>query len=65
MAFFTIFARYITIGEGVSSSAIYKYALNISKVGTRLSRLAVLLKVLNTICKTAFLLILGSSTTII
>ena len=65
MAFFTAFAYYITVGKGVSSLAIRGYAPNISKVGTRLSGLAVLLKALNTIYKATSLLILGSSTTII
>jgi hypothetical protein len=65
MAFFTIFARYITIGEGISSSAICRYTLNTSKVGTRLSRLAVLLRALNTIYRATSLLILGSLITII
>ena len=65
MAFFTAFARYVTVGEGVSSSAIYRYALNTSKVGTKPSRLAVLLRALNTIYKAVSLLILSSSITII
>ena len=65
MAFFTIFVRYITIGEGIFSLVIYRYTPNINKVGTRLSRLVVLLKALNTIYKTTLLLILGSSTIII
>ena len=65
MAFFTIFARYITVGEGVSSLAIYRYTPNTNKVDTRLSRLVVLLKALNTIYRAISLLILGSSTTII
>ena len=65
MAFFTVFARYITVGEGVSSLAIYGYALNTSKVGTRLFGLAVLLKALNTIYRAISLLILGSLTTMI
>ena len=65
MAFFTTFARYITIGEGTSSSAIRGYAPNTSKVGTRLSRLAVLLRALNAIYRAASLLILGNLTTII
>ena len=65
MAFFTTFARYITIGEGISSSAIRGYTLNTSKVGTRLSRPAVLLKALNTIYRATSLSIPGSSTTII
>ena len=57
MAFFTAFTRYITVGEGISSLAIYKYAPNTNKVGTRPFRLAVLLKALNTIYKTTSLLI--------
>ena len=65
IAFFTAFVRYITIGEGISSSAIYRYAPNTSKVGTRPSGPAVLLKALNAICKAISLLIPGSSTTII
>ena len=65
MAFFTVFIRYITISEGVSSLVIRRYTLNTNKVGTRLSRLAVLLKALNAIYRTASLLILGSSITII
>ena len=65
MAFFTIFARYITIGEGISSSAIYRYAPNTSKVGTRPSRLAVSLRALNAIYRAVSLLIPGSLITII
>jgi hypothetical protein len=65
IAFFTIFARYITIGEGASSSVIRRYTPNTSKVGTRLSRLVVSLRVLNTIYRTISLLILGNSTTMI
>ena len=65
MAFFTIFARYVTIGEGISSLAIYRYAPNTNKVNTKLFRLAVSLKALNTIYKATSLLILGSLTTII
>ena len=65
MAFFTAFARYITVGEGISSLAIYGYAPNTNKVGTRLSGLAVLLKALNTIYRAVSLLILGSLTAII
>ena len=55
----------MTVGEGISSSAIYRYTPNTNKVGTRPSRLAVLLKALNTIYRTAFLSILGSLMTII
>ena len=65
MAFFTTFVRYITVGKGISSLAIYRYAPNTNKVNTKLFRLAVLLKVLNAIYKAASLLILGSSITII
>ena len=65
MAFFTIFVRYITVGEGISSLAIYRYTPNTNKVGTRPFRLVVLLKTLNTICKAIFLLILDSLMTII
>ena len=65
MAFFTIFTRCVTIGEGISSLAIYRYVLNTNKIGTRPSRLAVLLKALNAICRATSLLILGSLTTII
>ena len=65
MAFFTAFTRCVTMGEGISSSVIRKYAPNTNKIGTRLFGPAVLLKALNTIYKTIFLLILGSSTTII
>ena len=65
MAFFTAFARYITVSEGVSSLAIYRYALDTNKIGIKLSGLAVLLRALNTIYKTASLLILGSLITII
>ena len=65
MAFFTAFARYITVGEGVSSSAIRRYVPNTNKIGTRPFRLAVLLKALNTIYKAISLSIPGSSITII
>ena len=65
MAFFTAFIRCVTVGEGISSSAIYKYTPNTSKVGTRLFRLAVLLRALNAIYKAASLLILSSLMTII
>ena len=57
--------RDITIGEGVSSLVIYRYTPNTNKIGTKLSRLAVLLRTLNTIYKTASLLIPGSLITII
>ena len=65
IAFFTIFTRYITIGEGISSLVIYRYTPNTNKVGIRLFRLAVLLKALNTIYRAISLLILGSLMTII
>ena len=65
MAFFTAFARYITVGKGISSLAIYGYAPNTNKINTRPFRLVVLLKALNAIYKAASLLILGSLTTII
>ena len=55
----------MTVGEGVSSLAIYKYAPSTSKIGTRPSGLVVLLKALNAICRAASLLILNSSITII
>ena len=60
MAFFTIFAHCVTVGKGISSLAIYRYALNTNKVGTRPSGLAILLKALNTIYRATSLLILGS-----
>ena len=53
------------MGEGISSLAIYKYAPNTSKIGTRLSKLAVLLRALNAIYRAISLLILGSLTIII
>ena len=65
IAFFTAFARYITVGEGVSSSAIRRYVPNTNKIGTRPSRLAVSLRALNAIYKAISLLIPGSLTTII
>ena len=65
MAFFTAFVRCVTVGEGVSSSAIYRYAPNTNKIDTRPFKLAVSLKALNTICKAIFLSIPGSLTTII
>jgi hypothetical protein len=65
MAFFTAFVRCMTVGEGISSLAIYGYALNTSKIGTRPSRPAVSLRALNAIYKAASLLIPGSLTTII
>ena len=65
MAFFTAFARCVTVGKGVSSLAIHRYVLNTNKVGTRLFRLVVLLKALNIIYRAASLLILGSLITII
>ena len=65
MAFFTVFVRYITVGEGISSLAIYRYTPNTSKVGIRLFRLVVLLKALNAIYRATSLLILGSLMAII
>ena len=65
MAFFTTFARCVTVGKSVSNSAIHGYTPNTNKVGTRLFRLAVLLKALNTICKATFLLISDSLMAII
>ena len=65
MAFFTTFTCYMTVGEGISSLAIYGYMPNINKVGTRLSGPVVLLKALNAICRATSLLILGSLITII
>jgi hypothetical protein len=55
----------MTIGEGISSSVIRGYAPNTSKVGTRPSGLVVVLRALNTICRTISLSIPGSSTTMI
>ena len=65
IAFFTAFIRCVTVDKSASSLAIYRYVPNTSKVGTRLSRPAVLLKALNTIYRATSLLILGSLTTII
>ena len=65
MAFFTAFIRYITVGKGISSLAIYRYALNTNKVGTKPSGLVVLLKALNAIYRATSLSILGSLMTII
>ena len=65
MAFFTAFACYITVGEGASSSAIYRYAPNTNKVSTRPFRLVVLLKALNAIYRATSLSIPGSLTTMI
>ena len=50
----------MTVGKGISSLAIYRYAPNTNKMGTRLFRLAVLLKALNVIYRAISLLILGS-----
>ena len=55
----------MTVGEGISSLVIYRYTLNTNKVGTRLFRLAVSLKALNTIYRATSLSILGSLTAII
>jgi hypothetical protein len=60
MAFFTAFVCCVTIGEGIFSLAIYRYALNTNKVGTRLFRPVVLLKALNAIYRAASLSIPGS-----
>ena len=65
MAFFTTFICCVTVGEGVSSLAIYRYAPNTNKVDTRLSRPVVLLRALNAIYRATSLLILGSLTAII
>ena len=65
MAFFTIFTRCITVDKGISSLAIYRYTPNTNKVGTKLSRLAVSLRALNTIYRAISLSIPGSLTTII
>ena len=65
MAFFTVFARWITISESIFSLVIYRYTPNTNKIGTKLFRLAVLLKVLNIIYKAISLLILDSLITII
>ena len=65
IAFFTAFIRYITVGKGVSSLVIYGYAPNTNKINTKLFRLVILLKALNTIYRAASLLILGSLITII
>ena len=65
MAFFTAFAHYVTVGEGASSLVIRRYAPKTSKVGTKPSRLAVLLRALNAIYRAVSLSILGSSTIMI
>jgi hypothetical protein len=65
IAFFTTFARYVTVSEGASSLVIRGYALNTSKVGTRPSGLAVSLRALNAICRAASLSILSSLTIMI
>ena len=65
IAFFTAFARCVIVSKGVFNLAICGYTPNTNKVGTRLFRLAVLLKALNAIYKTTSLLILGSLITII
>ena len=65
MAFFTIFTRYMTVGKGVSSLAIHRYAPNTNKVGTKLSGPAVSLKALNAIYRAISLSIPGSLTAII
>jgi hypothetical protein len=53
------------ISEGASSSVIRGYTPNTSRVSTRLSRLVVLLRALNVICRIISLLIPGSSTVMI
>jgi hypothetical protein len=55
----------MTISEGASSSVIRRYTPNTSKIGTRLSRLVISLRALNTIYRTISLSILGSSIIII
>jgi hypothetical protein len=65
IAFFIVFARYMTISEGTSSSVIRGYTPNTSKIGTRLSGLVVSLRALNTICRVISLSIPGSSTIMI
>ena len=55
----------MTVGEGISSSVIYRYAPNTNKVSIRLFRPVVSLRALNAIYKTTSLLIPGSLTTII
>ena len=65
IAFFTAFARYITVGKGAFSLAIYRYVPNTNKINIRLFRLVVLLKALNAIYRVTFLLILGSLIAII
>ena len=65
MAFFTAFTSCITVDKGIFSLDICGYALNTSKIGTRLFRLVVLLRALNTIYKAISLLILSSLITII
>ena len=53
------------MGKGIFNLAIYGYALNTSKVGTRLFKPVVLLRALNTIYRAASLSILSSLITII
>jgi hypothetical protein len=65
IAFFIVFVYCVTIGEGAFSSVIRGYTPNTNRVGTRLSKLVVLLRALNIICRTISLSIPGSSTTII
>ena len=65
MAFFTIFVRCVTVNKSIPNLAIYGYVLNTNKIGIRLFRPAVLLKALNAIYRTIFLLILHSLITII
>ena len=53
------------MGKGIFSLVIYRYTPNINKIGTRLFRLAVLLKALNAIYRAISLLIPGSLATMI
>jgi hypothetical protein len=55
----------MTISEGTSSSVICRYTPNTSRVGIRLSRLVILLRALNIICRIISLSIPGSSTIMI
>ena len=65
IAFFTAFTHYITVGKGIYSLAIYRYAPNTNKVNIKLFRPVVLLKALNAIYRTISLLIPSSLITII
>jgi hypothetical protein len=55
----------MTVDKNTSSLAIYGYALNTSKVDTRLSRPVVSLKALNAIYRTTSLSIPGNLITMI